>query len=316
VLGLAAAVSYRGAVAGWVPDAPIESAQGPLGWSLPVDPSRDVARRIEPPRTRAFGLGPSALSGRPLRLYAWNVWGRLDTATREVIDALPADVVLLNDQRSVLEHWRWVEERAPLQQWQLDQFSCVSFGPRLALFQPLENPNFRAPVVHLGLQEGNIGVDVFVFHAHTPVGSAQQQLKYLAEPDVLLREIGALTAHRRTIIAGDFNSPSPLDGPAPYLYSARRFLERGYVDSYAEMSPAPREPTKIAGNNAGRRIDFFFVSEDLRAAIAGGGVHTGTSFPEHSDHRPIWIDLDLSRLANDGRGNGEFARKRRHQRDR
>jgi endonuclease/exonuclease/phosphatase family metal-dependent hydrolase len=115
----------------------------------------------------------------------------------------------------------------------------------------------------------------------------------------LLGAIAALTDHRRTIVAGDFNSPSPLDGPAPFVYSTTRFLNRGYVDAYGAFQLPPREYTKLAGNNAGKRIDHFFVSRDLMPAVVGAGVETGTRFPEHSDHRPVWLELELARLAKE-----------------
>jgi exodeoxyribonuclease-3 len=266
---------------------PVEAGEGTTADREPFDPEHDASD------TEA-GVSDS------VRLYSWNVWARFGETNQRLVAGWPADIVLLNDQRSEDDHRAWVERNPPRADWHIDQFSTVSFGPRLEMLAPLDHADFRAPIMHLLWKHGDVELHLFSVHAFTPVGTQEQHLKFLREPDTVLHTIEELTGHRRTIIAGDFNSLSPLDGEDRYVYSVARFMNSGYLDTYAELNPEQFEATKIAGNNTGKRIDYFFVSEDLRSTLVAAGVDTTPTYPEHSDHRPVWLELDLSQLSHQG----------------
>lgn len=83
-----------------------------------------------------------------------------------------------------------------------------------------------------------------------------------------------------------------------------RLTEAGWVDIYRERHPEQTGAytwwsfrSGARERNVGWRIDYFFVSPDLRRLVAGVGIH-----PEvlGSDHCPVSIDLhagEASRLA-------------------
>jgi endonuclease/exonuclease/phosphatase family metal-dependent hydrolase len=136
-----------------------------------------------------------------------------------------------------------------------------------------------------------------LIHAYRVRGHlhASRHWKFLREADSLVDAIAHVSQHRRTVIAGSFNSRSPLDGETEYIHTVVRLLNAGYIDTFAATHPSRREATKLNGKNSGHRIDYVFVSADLRPALTAAGVDTSTSYPEHSDHRPVWADLDFSR---------------------
>lgn len=112
---------------------------------------------------------------------------------------------------------------------------------------------------------------------------------------------------RRLVICGDFNTAhKPIDLARPkenveisgFRPEERewmdRFVSKGYVDTFRHFNQAPQMytwwslRTAARGRNAGWRIDYFFVSEDLTANLAGAEIHSNVM---GSDHCPISLEL-------------------------
>lgn len=112
---------------------------------------------------------------------------------------------------------------------------------------------------------------------------------------------------RSIIICGDVNTAhQPIDLARPaenektsgFLPEERAFIDRflssGFIDTFRHFSSAPEQytwwdmKTRARERNVGWRIDYFFVSEDLRPRLAGADIQPDIM---GSDHCPISLDL-------------------------
>jgi exodeoxyribonuclease-3 len=110
------------------------------------------------------------------------------------------------------------------------------------------------------------------------------------------------------IVCGDVNTahqekdlarPKENSKVSGFLPEERRWIDRflagGFVDTLREFDGSPDLytywdlKTRARERNVGWRIDYFFVSEDLKGRLAGAGIQSGVM---GSDHCPIEIVLD------------------------
>jgi len=74
------------------------------------------------------------------------------------------------------------------------------------------------------------------------------------------------------------------------------FLEVGFVDTYRELHKEPDNYTwwtyrfGARGKNLGWRIDYHFITENLKDKLTGSGI---LNEAVHSDHCPIVVDLNV-----------------------
>ena len=105
------------------------------------------------------------------------------------------------------------------------------------------------------------------------------------------------TAHKEI----DLANPKSNEGSTGFLPEERAWIdqviEEGYVDSFRALHPEVEgEYTwwaywgKARERNVGWRIDYFFVSPDLKDRIRGAEIHPDVF---GSDHCPVSITLDL-----------------------
>ncbi len=153
-----------------------------------------------------------------------------------------------------------------------------------------------------------------LFNVYFPNGQmSEERLKYKLDfYDWLLAHAGALRSQGRSlIITGDFNTahneidlknPGPNSKYSGFLRIERDVLDRmvkdGYVDTFRHFYPDTVKYSwwsyrfNARKNNAGWRIDYFFVSRDL---IDKGMVKD--AFIENevqgSDHCPVGLVLDI-----------------------
>jgi exonuclease III len=118
----------------------------------------------------------------------------------------------------------------------------------------------------------------------------------------------------RTIVLGDFNSRSRLDGAVhslsdstyssqgwayPNTVSNDLFTAAGWVDTWRHQYPniavtatkLTKRGTTNKGSNLGERIDYIWVSPDLTSSILAVGINTETT-NYLSDHKPVWARID------------------------
>lgn len=114
---------------------------------------------------------------------------------------------------------------------------------------------------------------------------------------------------KKLIVCGDFNtahkeidldSPKRNVGISGFLPSERawmdKFVSKGYVDTFRMVDETPKKyswwhvMTGARARNVGWRIDYFFITDDLRNNLNHAGI-------QHeilgSDHCPVTLKLDF-----------------------
>lgn len=150
------------------------------------------------------------------------------------------------------------------------------------------------------------------FNVYFPNGqNGEERLAYkLGFYDAFLRHAEDLRRSKPIVVCGDFNTAHhPVDLARPvenetvsgFLPIERAWLDRftaaGYVDTFRHVhgdEPAHYSwwsyRMRARERNVGWRIDYFFVSEELRPAIKNAWIESEIY---GSDHCPIGLELDL-----------------------
>jgi endonuclease/exonuclease/phosphatase family metal-dependent hydrolase len=170
----------------------------------------------------------------------------------------------------------------------------VHRGDRRAMFRPVLEVQLEAP-------DGGT-ITFFVVHLRAVLDPAEQYLKW--------RELGALLAvigeaDGPVVAMGDFNALPPGELPAP---GRRRELPEDHVAAFeggvvraitgAGLSDSLRLAQPFAGapestllHHEGARVDYIFVSEELRDRVAKAYVVDTEAVTTASDHRPVVAEV-------------------------
>jgi exodeoxyribonuclease-3 len=168
------------------------------------------------------------------------------------------------------------------------------------------------------LDEGRVNEfhfeNIAFFNVYFPNGQRNdERLEYkMAFYDRFLVHIEALRAQGKSIvICGDVNTAhTPIDIARPkanektsgFLKMERewidKFLSHGYVDTFRHVHGDVKERYSwwsyragARGNNVGWRIDYFYVSEDLKETIVDATILDAIL---GSDHCPVSLTLRLN----------------------
>lgn len=128
-------------------------------------------------------------------------------------------------------------------------------------------------------------------------------------PTALQSHLQALQKKKPVIICGDLNvaaSEIDLKNPKTNRKNAgftdqerakfQELLQAGFVDTFRYLHPDEIKYSwwsymfKAREKNAGWRIDYFLVSEDLKDKIKAADIHTDVM---GSDHCPISLEIDI-----------------------
>lgn len=154
--------------------------------------------------------------------------------------------------------------------------------------------------------------EFILFNIYFPNGKAsKERLKYKMDfYDAFLDYIDSLKAKKRGIvICGDVNTahkeidlarPKENEKVSGFLPEERAWIDtliaHGYYDTFRMFNKEPGNytwwdyKTRARERNIGWRIDYFFVSENLRDKVKSAFI---SSDVPGSDHCPIGIELDL-----------------------
>lgn len=145
------------------------------------------------------------------------------------------------------------------------------------------------------------------------VPNAQDELKRLDYrmdwEDKVRNYVLELSKKKPVIFCGDLNvahneidlkNPKPNIGKPGFSYEEREkfglLLDSGFTDSFRFLYPEKVEYSwwsyrhNARANNAGWRIDYFVVSNDIKDKIVDAKIHTDIF---GSDHCPVELDIDL-----------------------
>lgn len=161
-------------------------------------------------------------------------------------------------------------------------------------------------VIHLELEHFHY------FNIYFPNGqSGDDRLAYkLGFYDAFLEHAEELRKQKPIVVCGDFNTAHhPIDIARPkenentsgFLPIERAWMDKlvdhGYVDTFRLKHPDEADRYswwsyrfKARERNVGWRIDYFFVSDELKDAVRDARIEMDQF---GSDHCPVWLELDL-----------------------
>jgi exodeoxyribonuclease III len=148
-----------------------------------------------------------------------------------------------------------------------------------------------------------------LFNIYFPNGKAREErLKYKMDfYDAFLKHVKKLTkAGKKVVICGDVNTahkeidiarPKENEKVSGFLPEERawldKFLESGFIDTFRMFNDKPDNytwwdmVTRARDRNVGWRIDYFFVSENMKDQIKNAFILSDVM---GSDHCPIGIE--------------------------
>ncbi|MDD4951039.1 MAG: exodeoxyribonuclease III [Desulfovibrionaceae bacterium] len=151
----------------------------------------------------------------------------------------------------------------------------------------------------------------FLLNVYFPNGQmSQERLDFkLAYYDAFLDYAQELRRTKPVVVGGDFNTahkaidlknPKANEKTSGFLPVERAWLDRfvaaGWVDTFRMFEPGGGHYSwwsyrfNARSNNAGWRIDYFFVCEELRDRVRRAWIEPGVM---GSDHCPVGLELDV-----------------------
>jgi exodeoxyribonuclease-3 len=154
--------------------------------------------------------------------------------------------------------------------------------------------------------------DFILFNVYFPNGKAsKERLAFkMAFYEAFLKRVDALKKKgRKIVICGDVNTahkaidlarPKENEKVSGFLPEERAWIDRlvshGFLDSFRLFNADPGHyswwdyKTRARDRNIGWRIDYFFVSDNLREQVTSAFIRPDVM---GSDHCPVGIELDL-----------------------
>ena len=249
-------------------------------------------------------------------LYSWNINGFRAVLKKGFVDWLKncqADVVGLQEikiQPEQIEKERW-DNPGYQTVWLSSQVRKGYSG--VACFYKQEPLLISLDMLEDYQGEGRlIGLeypDFHFFNVYFPNGGmGESRLNYkLGFYEAFLQMAEKLRRKKPIVVCGDFNTahkeidlknPKANEKTSGFMPVERRFLDRlvehGYIDSFRMFSREPGQYTwwdyKTRGRdrNSGWRIDYFFVSSELKDRVKRAWIEAEVG---GSDHCPVGLEL-------------------------
>ena len=154
--------------------------------------------------------------------------------------------------------------------------------------------------------------DFVLYNVYFPNGGrGPERVKYKLDfYDALFFQAEKMRKRKKNIIiCGDYNTahkeidlarPKENEMNSGFLPEERAWIDTivnlGYIDIFREYNKEPGqytywdEYTRARLRNAGWRIDYFFISKEMRKLVTNASIHSEVM---GSDHCPIEIDLKI-----------------------
>lgn len=260
---------------------------------------------------------------RPIRIVSWNVNGLRAAWKKDFVDsvaALDADIIGL--QETKLQEDQRTDEMLDFLAYPHQTWSYASTKKGYSGVAAFSKTMPEATANGIGVPEfdgegriNRLDFDAFtLFNVYFPNGQMNEdRLSYkLRFYEAFFREANALKeAGRPVIICGDYNTAhNEIDLKNPKANAQRsgflrierdwmdRLVAEGWVDTFRHLYPDTVTYSwwtyrfNARKNNAGWRIDYFFVSEDIvkNNWLKDAFIRTDIM---GSDHCPVGIDLAI-----------------------
>lgn len=255
-----------------------------------------------------------------MRLYSWNVNGLRAVAQKNFlpwVHETQPDILCLQETK-VHEH-QLDETLTQIEGYQ----SYFHFAERkgysgtavyykrepLSIRTGLSDPRFNTEGRTIILEYP----EFTLFNIYFPNGQqSDERLNFKLDfYDCFLKDANALVEQgKKVIVCGDVNTAHrEIDLKNPKSNAKRsgflpierewidRFISEGYVDTFRHFYPGTIQYSwwsyrfNARKNNAGWRIDYFFVSENTMDIVKNAAIHDEVM---GSDHCPISLELDLA----------------------
>jgi len=260
-----------------------------------------------------------------LRLISWNVNGLRAIYKKGFVDWLRKDM----PDVLCLQETKVAADQVPIElNSMLGYFSYFGSGERkgrdgVALFSKAEPLSVKYTLGIEGFDDEHRAIvadygHFLLFNVHFPNGKAsKERLEYkLKFYDLFLEHIDRLKAGgRKIVICGDINTahkeidlarPKPNEKISGFLPVERawmdRLVESGFIDTFRIFHTESENyswwdlKTRARERNVGWRIDYFFVSENLRDAVSSAFILKDVT---GADHCPVGIELKIDSRSKD-----------------
>ena len=254
-----------------------------------------------------------------LRLLSWNVNGLRSLYKKGFVQWLEKD----SPDILSLQETKVAADQVPAELKSLPgYFSSFSSGDRkgrdgVALFSKIEPRSIKYTLGIEGFDDEHRAIvadygQFLLFNVYFPNGKAsRERLDYkLKFYDLFLKHVEGLKAEGRSIvICGDVNTahkeidlarPRANEKISGFLPEERawmdRLVERGFLDTFRVFHEQGGNyswwdlKTRARERNVGWRIDYFFVSENLRGNLKSAFILKDVT---GADHCPVGIELQF-----------------------
>lgn len=258
-------------------------------------------------------------SKKTLRLFCWNVNGIRAIQKKGFLDWVKKespDVLCLQETKAQIEQ---LDEGLT----KVDGYCCHFFSAERKGYSGVATYSKETPLnVKTGFGKSAYDLegrvieteykDFTLFNVYFPNGGrGPERIKYKLDfYDELFFHIEKIRKKKKNvIICGDFNTahkeidlarPKENEMNTGFLPIERQWIDNiinlGYIDIFREYNKEAEQYTfwdnytRARERNIGWRIDYFFISKEMRKMAAGAKIHMDVM---GSDHCPIELDLSV-----------------------